>query len=389
MHIKRLFWLVPGIAAALVCATCAPVDMPPPEARNPANSDPAFSAPTPIAQPEPRPASVKDRIELAIEQVRRRELLTTHAFWTVFHGILGLGPAIELHNPLTGQKVNALDYICTGGKIRGLEFLPTKDGLDVRTGPQFEGQGHQDQFIAEMAQWGMPLDRRFQVLGKEYTFADFVRHTKARARVTENQELSWAILVLGQYEGTDIAWTNSFGEALRFEDLVRYELDQPVETAACGGTHRLFGLSWVYHLHMLKGGKKTGVWQEIADKEDKYAKLAKQWQHPDGSFSTEFFRSSADSPNPQLRMNTSGHILEWLALALPDSEIKKPWVEAAANAVALMFLDIQRAEMEGGTLYHAVHGLIIYYARMFEARKLGPQEPPIPLLPEQLPAKKR
>jgi len=39
-----------------------------------------------------------------------------------------------------------------------------------------------------------------------------------------------------------------------------------VATAACGGTHRLFGLSWVYHLHLQKGGKTEGVWRAIADK---------------------------------------------------------------------------------------------------------------------------
>ena len=46
-----------------------------------------------------------------------------------------------------------------------------------------------------------------------------------------NQELSWAIVIIGEYLGTDIAWTNGFGEKLHFEDLVRYELDANVEGA--------------------------------------------------------------------------------------------------------------------------------------------------------------
>ena len=30
-------------------------------------------------------------------------------------------------------------------------------------------------------------------------------------------------------------------------------------------------------------------------------------------------------------MNTTGHIFEWLALALSDEEIKKPWMQDAAK----------------------------------------------------------
>src|ERR1019366_7427947 len=146
------------------------------------------------------PTHLKGRIEAALAQVSSRDLLTTHAFWTVFHGILGTGlDKTMLKNPETGKKVNAIDYICNGGAIRGLQFLPTADGLDVQTGPQFVGQGHQDQFVAEMAQWGMPRDRKFRVGGKDFTFEDFIRHSKMRASVTKNQELSWAIVIIAQY----------------------------------------------------------------------------------------------------------------------------------------------------------------------------------------------
>jgi hypothetical protein len=82
-------------------------------------------------------------------------------------------------------------------------------------------------------------------------------------------------------------------------------------------------------------------------------------------------------------MNTTGHIFEWLSLALSDDELKAPWVRDAANALALMFLDIQDKPMEGGTMYHAVHGLLIYSSRVYGAAKLGPLAPPVVLLPRK------
>jgi hypothetical protein len=334
--------------------------------------------------PTPRTTGLQDRIESVIEHVRRRDLLTTNGFWTIFHGILGLGLQVPLRNPDTNERIPAVAYICQGGELRGLRFIPTKWGLDVQTGPLGVGQGHQDQFIAEMAQWGMPADQKFSVLGKDYTFMDFVRHSQMRARVKANQELSWAVLVIGQYLGPDVSWTNGAGEKLHLEDLVRYELDASVEDAPCGGTHRLFGLTWVYYLHLRKGGPKTGVWQEVADKTIKYRDLARKYQNRDGSFSTNFFREPGNAADKQLRINTSGHIFEWLSLALSEAELKESWMQDAANALALMILELQDSPIEGGTLYHAVHGLLIYHTRLYKSDIPGQQKPLVPLPPEVL-----
>lgn len=370
--------LVLSAVVATGLFSCAPTD------------SPSVSAPVgtgssgePLTSPpKPQLDQVKDRIEAAIEQARRRELLTTNGFWTIFHGILGMGPSLTLTNPETGEKVNALDYICSGGELRGLRFLPTRWGLDVQMGPPFVGQGHQDQFIAEMAQWNMPLDRKFIVNGKEYTFADFVNHAKMRAKTTAKnppQELSWAIIIIAQYVGIDAEWINEDGERLTLEECVRYEINQPIETAACGGTHRLFGLRWVHNIHLWRGGKTEGVWKELDDQQRKYQELARKYQNPDGSFSTDFFSGPGNAQDMQRRINSSGHTLEWLALSLSDEQIREPWVEQAANAVALMFLEIQNQPMEGGSLYHAAHGLLMYYARRYDPEWLGPNKPLIML----------
>src|SRR5262245_25002334 len=266
------------------CAACAPVDHSAAKEDGKSKELEDANAEKLNIAPKALPAGPRYRIESAVQNVRERDLLTTNGFWTIFHGILGLGPSVKLVDPKTREKVNAVEYICKGRPLEGMRFIPTEWGLDVETtGPTARGQGHQDYFIAEMATWRMPLKQKFRVYGKDYTFADFVNHTKMRASVTKNQELSWALIVIGQYLGTDLEWTNGFGEELRFEDLVRYELDAPVNEAACGGTHRLNGLNYVYHLHLEKGGKTEGVWKEVVEKTAKYRDLAKKYQNADGS----------------------------------------------------------------------------------------------------------
>lgn len=365
----------------LACAACAPTD------RSEARTEPEPVRPTlPVPEPAPPAASREDggaeplrrRIESTIRHVRQRSLVSGNAFWTVFHGILGLGPGVELLDPKTGKRVNALDYVCAGGELRGLAFRPTEHGVDVLTLRDTQGQGHQDQFIAEMAQWGMPADRRFRVQGKDRAFMDFVRHSQMRARTDGTQELSWTIVVVSQYLGTDAAWTNAHGEPLCLEDLVRFEVDSSVEKAPCGGTHRLFGLTWAYHLHLAGGGQTEGAWKAVAQKTARYRDLARQLQNPDGTFSTRSFEGPGSDPDRQLRLNTTGHVFEWLALALPDEELKAQWVRDAANALTLLILEMRDAPIDSGSLYHAVHGLYLYHARTY-GRGFAPAELTIPL----------
>jgi hypothetical protein len=389
--LRLRYWSWIGLlgGSLLAGSACAPVAAP---EVGEARTLPAENPPTPAtlsSKGSAAPDILRQRIELAIHSVRERELLTTHGFWTIFHGILGLGPQQTfLKDPRTGQQYNALDYICSGNPVRGLEFLPTPYGLDVRsaTTPElvFVAQGHQDQFIAEMAQWGMPLDREFLVQGKTYHFRDFVRQAQMRASLRpgpdgKQQELSWTILIIGQYLGTEAEWTNQYGEHLRLADLLEYELNQPMQTAACGGTHRLFDLSWVYQLHRRRGGKQEGIWQRIADNAVRYQALARQWQNADGSFSTDFFNGPGQTPDPERRINTTGHIFEWLSLSLPDAQLRAPWVQEAANALSQMILNVGREPVEGGTLYHAVHGLIIYHARLYDPEKLTRELAALPL----------
>lgn len=381
MSTKKLIGLWLSAVIAITCSTCAPVD---PSATPKIDSAEKEERPEPETLPiTPKPAhGPQIRLEAAIENVKDRKLRTDNGFWTIFHGILGMGFSTTLFDDESKQTVNAIEYICAGGELRGLNFIQTKWGLDVQMGPTLVGQGHQDQFIAEMGQWGMAPDQKFVIQGNEYTYMDFVRMSKARAKVNSNQELSWAICVIGQYEGTDIHWTNRYGELLHFEDLMRYELDASVEQAACGGTHRLFGLTWALYHHLRKGGKKVGVWNEVAEKNAKYRDLAKKFQNADGSFSTDSFRAPGNATDKTVRLNTTGHIFEYLSLALTDAELKEEWMQNAASALSLMILEARDASIDGGSLYHAMHGLLIYYARVYDRETLGPNAPYLPLPPD-------
>jgi hypothetical protein len=394
----RLFLgLIAGLAVTGI--TCAPrdethVDTPP--ATGSKGND--GSAP-PKSQYDGQPSDLVKvpnkeylaRIDAARESVRRRHPLTNHGFWTVFHYILGVGPekAYLLDANDTRKLVKAIDYICEGNRMPGLVFEAKPDGtVNVVTQPGTAiGQGHQDQFVAEMTQWGLPREKVFTINGTRRTFDDFVRHSKNHASLGKGHELSWAVLIIGEHYGTDHQWTNNFGERMSLEDIVRYEIGDPINpTTTCGGTHRLFDLTWVYHRHRERGGKKEGVWLDAVKYLEKYKEQAKKFQNKDWTFSTGYVLEQRPDEDPapakrtELRINTTGHVLEWLALYLSDAELRELWVLNAAETLATLLVNNAHVEFDGGSLYHAAHALEIYRTRVF-----GPSDehpPVIPLVPK-------
>ncbi|HEX3315821.1 MAG TPA: hypothetical protein VHR72_13050, partial [Gemmataceae bacterium] len=107
------FFLVTSIA-------CAPSAPPRPKTAEPVVAPaPEKSAPEELP-PITDSALLAKRISSVLDDVHGRDLLTTHGFWTVLHGILGMGLDATLTDPVTHEKVSALDRIRSGKGIRGL-----------------------------------------------------------------------------------------------------------------------------------------------------------------------------------------------------------------------------------------------------------------------------
>jgi hypothetical protein len=103
---------------------------------------------------------------------------------------------------------------------------------------------------------------------------------------------------------------------------VREELEQPIRGAACGGTHRLSGLSLVVKTRQRRGEPIDGEYQRAADFVKKYQMYAFRLQNRDGSLSTSWFSGSGDDDDINRRIKTTGHILEWLCYSLSDEQLR-------------------------------------------------------------------
>jgi hypothetical protein len=125
------------------------------------------------------------------------------------------------------------------------------------------------------------------------------------------------------------------------------------------------GLSYAVHKRAASGKPLSGEFGRAKIYTDDFHAYTFKLQNADGSFSTEWFRDAAASPDLARRLQTTGHILEWLTYSLPENELTDPRVVRAVTYLTGMLLADTQYAWEIGTLGHGVHALALYDQRMF------------------------
>ncbi|MEK6235276.1 MAG: hypothetical protein N2C14_11255 [Planctomycetales bacterium] len=318
--------------------------------------------------------ALRDRVDNALAITEARTMRsTTNAAWQIMHGVLGYGTKLRIHND-NEELVPAVDWILSGGNLRGWTMRQGRKFPDGRYGLRAviesgtkAGQGHKDQWLAVLSQCDLEADQEIKVGKRTYTMMDMVR--QAQWECYDGMEASWTVIGLNYYLSLDAEWTARDGNKWNFEKLIALEARQELGASACGGTHRLIGMTMLLNRYVNEHPHKklTGGWLAADKKIEGAVRRAKDFQQADGAFSTSYFGRAGSSPDAHLIIGTTGHTLEFLAFALDDEEIKKPWMTKAAEKLCEVFEDTKDRDVECGALYHAAHGLQLYRFRRFGA----------------------
>ena len=162
-----------------------------------------------------------------------------HSPWCIMHGIVGFG--VDAAVLADGRRMNAVSWLCTNQPSQGVQLMRASAGqLTVRSGPGY--QGHAGQLLSVLAMAGVAADHPLAVDGQRLTVADLVREEQLSCRA--GTELSFKMVGLAHYLDSETTWSSSDQQDWDLARMVREELAQPINGVACGGTHRLMGLSW-------------------------------------------------------------------------------------------------------------------------------------------------
>jgi hypothetical protein len=220
------------------------------------------------------------------------------------------------------------------------------------------------QFLAILAQSHVKIDYPMEVGGKKFTLRDFVEHEKADCEA--GTELTFKLIGLMHYVDSDETWTSRNGQQWSIERLIHEEIKQPIRGAACGGTHRLMGLSYAVRKQIKRGKPVEGEFRRAQIYINDFHRYAFSLQNDDGSFSTEWFTRPAADRDVQRRLKTSGHIIEWLSFSLIDEDLRHPKMVQAVDYLAGILKNDPKRKWEVGPLGHGLHALAMYDTRVFK-----------------------
>jgi hypothetical protein len=285
--------------------------------------------------------------------------------WEMMHGMLayGLKSQIRIGGP-KGDLITAVGWLCYNKPSKGLSLLYVTPEGELRAKQGAGLQGHMGQLLAMLAQCQVSSDYPIKVGTHDFTIRDLIEVEKKTCY--EKTELTFKLIGLMHYLDTDEKWVNDQGVEWDIPKLIHEELDQPIRGAACGGTHRLSGLSLAARTRVRRGEPLDGEYARANEFVEKYHNYAFQLQNSDGSLSTEWFRGKGDDDDIDRRVKTTGHILEWLCYSLSDDQMRSNRVFAAANYLATLLYTNYDHEWEKGPIGHAIHALRLYDERMLQ-----------------------
>ncbi len=347
-----------------------PDDVPLEQEEHPYDAPAAKStaAPPTISNQSNERLTARDRqIQLGIQQclqyyLEHPENTTRRGPWALMHAALPFG--VESQVIAGGRTVNTIGWMSFNGVCAKQRlFQPTRQGFRTNVGPGV--QGHEGQFLAILAQSSVSGDYPLQIGSRRYTVMDLARYEMSTCR--EQSELTFKLIGLSHYLEPNQRWRDSRGHTWSLEKMVAEELTQPINGAACGGTHRLMGLSYAIIQRQSTGQPITGHWNRAERFLNDYINYTMSLQNPDGSFSTNWFESRGMDADVERKVQTTGHILEWLVYTLPDEHLRSPKIQLGIEFLLSTVGREAERDWPIGPRGHALRTMAVYSQRVFGA----------------------
>jgi hypothetical protein len=290
----------------------------------------------------------------------RPENVAIRSPWGAMHAMIAYGVDSELI--AGGQRVNAIGYLCYNGVCNGQQLFYTAGGkLQTRIGPGV--QGHPGQFLAMLAQSKVKTDFPIRVGHEQFTVSDLIEHEKETCR--PRTELTFKLIALTHYLPSDARWKSNDGQDWDIPRLIKEELAQPIVGAACGGTHRMTGFSYAVRKREMRGEPLTGQWLRAKKFVEDFHEYAFRLQNADGSFSTDWFAGRNEFGTIGKRLETTGHITEWLAFSLTNEQLVEPRMIKSVDYLTSLLAENRNEKWGIGPLGHGLHALALYDERVF------------------------
>ncbi len=297
-----------------------------------------------------------------VNYYRNPEIANERSNWGMLHSIMVYG--VDTKIVTERQNYSAIAWIAGNNACRGQRLLEDdRDGIRVKSGVGL--QGHQAQMLCVFSLCNVPVDYPLYVGTTKYSVRDVVKREMADCK--SGEELTFTLIALSHYLDTDESWIASDGTRWDCERLIREELSQPIVGAACGGTHRLMGFAHALRKRRAEGRPITGQWARAEEFTKDFVDYAFTLQNRDGSMSTNWFEGREDNGKMDRKVQTTGHIVEWLLTVMPDDQLQDPRLVRAVRYLLASMYNEPNHDWQIGPKGHALRALAMYYERTYRS----------------------
>ena len=292
----------------------------------------------------------------------RPEIANERSNWGLLHAIMVYG--IDTKVIVGNRSYAAIAWIAGNNACRGQKLL-TEQNRTISAKSGVGLQGHQAQMLAIFSLCDVPADYPLYVGDQKYSLNDIIDSEMLACK--SGEELTFTLIGLSHYLDTNLVWRNAQGETWDFERLIREELAQTIVGAACGGTHRLMGFAHAMRKRRAEGRPMTGQWKRAEMFTRDFVDYAYRLQNRDGSMSTDWFEGREDNGNLDRKIQTTGHMVEWLLTVTPDSQLQNPRLVSAIRFLLTSMYNERDHEWKIGPKGHALRSLAMYYERVYQS----------------------
>ena len=331
----------------------------------------APAAVEPVLPPlSPEMEALRDRVRQTISNYKRPLLNSNdNTAANILQACMAFGCDAEIRQGGgNGSAVNGFTYLCWNYPCNGYNLLTISQGhIAARLG--YGVQSNPSEFLAIMALARVPNNYPIRVGETVRTVADLVESEKLSCRA--DRDLSYKIIGLSRYLPAGATWKNDIGEEWSVSRLLKEELNNAQKPSPCGGTHRLLAISYAVDRQIKQNLPLEGQFIRAKKYVVQYQDYALALQNPDGSWHPEFFKYRGSGGSVVDQINSTGHIMAWLASSLPDDKLQDARVVSSVNLLTELLSNrrlnnlASTSDRDITARMQALHALSVYDQRVF------------------------
>lgn len=242
-------------------------------------------------------------------------------------------------------------------------------GVGVRTQQGAATASHVDHTLAGLAEVGTPLDYPVRTPGGEATVRDLLLHS-LRTFNLDQPEYEWSALAYELYLPPARRWFTYDGQEITFDLLAERIMREPLSNGVCAGHHRLHALTMLLRVDeqepVLSDQSRRRI---VAHLQDATRRLIAH-QHAQGYWDGDWPEVPAsDERNDPTgadrlphRILSTGHALEWWALAPPEVQPPRETVVRAGQWLVRTIDELDEQEVRNSYTFltHAGRALALW-----------------------------